>query len=129
VQRVESHTGSTNHTRDDHHGVRAEAPVSGPPATPTHANIRVRVIRYLEGILLVLLAFRFGLALLAADPANGFVRAIYGITWPFVAPFDGIFSYSVHYAASQFELFTLVAMAVYALVAWGLIKLVTIARP
>ncbi|MGC8490083.1 MAG: hypothetical protein ACP5QO_17935 [Clostridia bacterium] len=110
------------------------APVSGPstvsPASrPSALNFTVRVIRYLEGVLLVLLALRFGLAVLAADAANGIVHAVYAITWPFVAPFAGIFSYTVHYAASQFELFTLAAMAIYALIAWGLMKLLTLTQP
>lgn len=107
----------------------SSAPTVSPPSSPSALTFAVRLIRYLEGVLLVLLALRFGLAVLAADANNSIVHALYGITWPFVAPFAGIFSYSVHYAASQFELFTLVAMAIYALVAWGLTKLLTLTQP
>jgi uncharacterized protein YggT (Ycf19 family) len=89
----------------------------------------VRVIRYIDLVLLVLLAFRFVLALLGANPVNPFARFIYSLSEPFVAPFFTLFGYRVAYGVSRLELFTLVAMAVYWLVAEGLVRLVTINRP
>ena len=97
-----------------------------PRRGPTMAT---RIIRLVESVLLVLLLFRFGLALLGANPANAFANAIYSISWPFVAPFNGVFGYTVHYGIAYLELFTLVAMAVYALVARGLIEVVNLSRP
>jgi hypothetical protein len=46
-----------------------------------------------------------------------------------VAPFFGLFGYNMQYGVSKFEIYTLVAMAVYAVVAWGLAKLVTLPKP
>jgi hypothetical protein len=91
-------------------------------------NVVARVVWYVAGVLLVLLAFRFVFALLGANPANGFVNFIYTVSHPFVAPFFGIFSYNLRYGVSRFETFTLVAMAVYALIAYGIARLLTINR-
>jgi len=92
-------------------------------------NVVSRVIWYIAGVLLILLAFRFVFALLGANPNNSFANFIYSTSHPFVAPFFGLFGYDLRYGISRFESFTLVAMAVYALIAWGLVKLVTLRQP
>ncbi len=81
------------------------------------------------GILEVLLAFRFVLKLLGANPGSGFVDFVYNLSAIFTAPFTGIFSTSVASGAetvSVFEPATLVALAVYALLAWGIVALVRV---
>lgn len=100
----------------------AVRPVSG-------STLAQRVIWYVAGILLVLLAFRFALTLLGANPDNAFANFIYEASHPFVAPFFGLFGYNLEYGVSRFEIYTLVAMAVYAVVAWGLAKLFTLKDP
>ena len=106
--------------------------VSNPAAERDHGKIvATRVVWFIAGVLLVVLGMRFILALLGANPSSGFVSFIYALSYPFVAPFFGAFSYdSSGYlnGQSKFELFTLLAMAVYALVAWGVSKLVNINR-
>lgn len=97
--------------------------------TEPSGNMAARVIWYIAGVLLILLAFRFVLALLGANPSNGFANFIYSVSHPFVAPFFGLFGYDLRYGVSRFESFTLVAMAVYAVIAWGLAKLVTLSQP
>jgi len=89
-------------------------------------NLATRVIWYVAGVLLVLLAFRFTLALLGANPANAFANFIYTISHPFVAPFFSLFGYRLTYGVSRFEIYTLVAAAVYAVIAWGLARLTTL---
>ena len=69
------------------------------------------------------------LALLGANPSNPFASFIYSISYPFVAPFFTLFSYNFRYGISQFEAYTLVAVAVYALIAWGIARLIMINRP
>lgn len=96
---------------------------------PSGATIAERVIWYIAGILLVLLAFRFILALLGANSSNGFANFIYTVSHPFVAPFFSLFGYNMQYGVSKFEIYTLVAMLVYAVIAWGLARLVTLGRP
>jgi hypothetical protein len=93
------------------------------------ASVAERIIWFIAGILLVLLAFRFVFILLGANRANGFADFIYTASHPFAAPFFGLFSYEQEFGVSRIELSTLVAMAVYALVAWGLSRLATIRRP
>lgn len=89
-------------------------------------NMIARVIWYIAGVLLVLLAFRFILALLGANPSNSFANFIYSLSHPFVAPFFSLFGYNLRYGVSRFETYTLVAMLVYAVIAWGIVKLVTL---
>ncbi len=97
--------------------------------TPPPPTLAGRIIWYIGGAISILLAFRFVLALLGANPASAFAHFIYNVTTPLVSPFFGLFGYTPTYGVSRLEVFTLVAIAVYALVAWGLVKLVTITRP
>ena len=95
--------------------------------TEHRTNVVARVVWYIAGILLVLLGLRFILSLLGANTTNGFANFIYKTSHPFVAPFFSIFNYhSYTYGTSHFEVYTLVAMVVYALIAWGVAKLVTL---
>jgi hypothetical protein len=94
-------------------------------------NVLSRIIWLAAGIITLLLAFRFILALLAANPGNGFVNFIYTISHPFAVPFFGMFHYNDVYvqgSGSHFEVYTLVAMAVYLAAAWVLTALVNIGR-
>jgi hypothetical protein len=81
-----------------------------------------QVVWYVLGILEVLLAFRFLLRLLGANPGAGFTRFIYGASYPFATPFLNVFRIT-RVEGSVFEWTTLLAMIVYWLVAWGIIKL------
>lgn len=83
------------------------------------ADYAARIVYLLGSLLVSLLLLRLLLVLLAANPNNGFVNAIYNISRPFVAPFFGIFNYTPEYGASRFELGTLVAIAVYVIIAWA----------
>lgn len=87
------------------------------------------VIYYLLGALEVLLAFRLIFKLAGASMSSGFVKFVYGLTGLFVMPFEGIFrkAYSQGVeTASILEPSTIVAILVYAVLAWGLVKLVAI---
>jgi hypothetical protein len=81
-----------------------------------------QIVWYLLGLLEILLAFRFVLKLLAANPVAGFSSFIYGITYIFTAPFLSVFRIS-HVAGSIFEWTTILAMFVYWVIAIGIIKL------
>ncbi len=102
--------------------------------TTTGANqvdgqtLGARVVWYLAGILLVLLGFRFVLSLLGANTTNGFASFIYSTSHPFVAPFFSLFSYNYRYGVSRFEIYTLAAMLVYMVIAWGIVSLITLNR-
>jgi len=89
------------------------------------------IVWYILGIVEILLAFRFVLKLLGANPNSGFVDFIYSVSGILTAPFDNIFNVAstksgdIH---AVFEPSILVAAAVYALIAWGIVKLVNINR-
>jgi YggT family protein len=89
-------------------------------------NVAARIVYFLGGLLISLLAVRFLLSLLGANASAGFADFIYTITYPFVAPFFGLFSYDVQYGVSKFELGTLIAIVVYAIATALLGRLVTI---
>jgi hypothetical protein len=98
-------------------------------ASTDGSTIAARAIWWVAGALLILLAFRFILAALGANPNNGFADFIYSVSHPFVAPFFSLFGYNLQYGVSRFETYTLIAMAVYAVIAWGLARLVTLNQP
>lgn len=91
--------------------------------------LAARVVWFIAGVILTLLAFRFVFIMLGANPHNSFVNFIYTVSHPFAAPFFGIFGYTQTLGTAKLEWSTLVAMAVYALVAWGLARLFTIRHP
>jgi ABC-type Na+ efflux pump permease subunit len=86
-----------------------------------------QVVWYLLGILEVLLTFRFLLKLLGANPNAGFSSFIYSLSYPFAAPFINVF-HQTRVEGNIFEWTTLLAMAVYWLVAWGIIELFLMGR-
>jgi YGGT family len=88
------------------------------------ALYRVRqVIWLVVGIVEGLIAIRFVLRLLGANPDAGFAQLIYGLTAPLVAPFVGLFG-TPRFEGSEFEFTSLVAMMLYALLAWAVLKVV-----
>jgi len=88
-----------------------------------------RIVWYIAGVILTLLAFRFVLILLGANRNSGFADFIYTASNPLVAPFYGLFNYDLDYGVSRFEIYTLIAMAVYTVIAFGIVRLITLAKP
>ena len=83
-----------------------------------------QVIYYLLSLLEVLLGFRFIFMLLEQIPKRLYFF-LYSITGIFIAPFSGIFSPDPQQALPQDPLdpATLIAMLIYALAAWGIVRL------
>jgi len=109
----------------------------GPKAAVTTETKRVatssQTVEYLVyfffGALEILLAFRLVLKLTGASISSGFVGLIYGLTGLFILPFEGIFRRGYTQGietTSVLEPSTLVAMIVYAVLAWGIVKLIRI---
>lgn len=116
-------TTRTTRVREDDVASNGEAEV-----VTDRSNIASRIVWFVAGVLLTLLAFRFVLVLLGANPSNGFANFIYTVSHPFAAPFFGLFGYSLRYGVSRVEVSTLIAMAVYAVVAYGIARLLTIGQ-
>jgi hypothetical protein len=114
--------------------VRSEHVSVPSDATQREAGVeRARqVIYFIFGFVEALLAMRFVLLLLGANPDSPFVSLIYGLSNPFVLPFVGIFG-EPRFAGSVIEWSSLVGIVVYLLVAYGLARIVELvaapARP
>jgi hypothetical protein len=83
----------------------------------------VPVIWWIVGFVDILLAIRFVLKLLGGSTVSGFVTFMYNITQPLVAPFHGIFNTAVQ-GRSILEPESLVAIAIYSLIGWGIVSLI-----
>lgn len=95
-------------------------------ATVPRTTIAARIVWLIAGVIMSLLAFRFVLALLGANRENAFADMVFTLSYPFAAPFFGLFGYTASYGASRFEFETLVAIGVYALIAALVSRLLTI---
>ena len=82
-----------------------------------------QILWLLFGFLEALIGLRVILKLIGANPAAFFAQMIYGITDVFLWPFAGI-TPDPGVGAFQLEISSIIAMIVYALVAWGLTKLI-----
>ena len=81
-----------------------------------------QIVWYIVGIIEVLLALRFVLKLLGANAGAGFTNFIYSASWFLAAPFYSVFHIS-QIEGNVFEWTSLLAMAVYGLIGWGIVKL------
>jgi hypothetical protein len=85
-----------------------------------------QIIWLVTSILEALIGIRILLKLLGANPQAGFAQFIYGITAVFLAPFLALFS-APSADGSVLEISSLVAMLVYALLAWGIVRVMWVA--
>lgn len=92
-------------------------------ARSTAANI----VWFIVGTITILLGLRFVFKLLGANQSSGFVDVLYGVTDVLTAPFDSIFGVTQSTTTevdSVFEPSIIVAALVYALIGWGIVKLI-----
>jgi len=87
-----------------------------------------QIIWYILGIIEVILASRVFLKLLGAYSGSGFTAFIYTLSNPFALPFAGILRTS-QASSSVIEWSTLIAMIVYAIVAYGIVELLQLIKP
>jgi hypothetical protein len=82
----------------------------------------VQLVYLVFGLIEALIAIRFVLKALGANPSAGFAEFIYGLTGPLVAPFYGLFGNPAA-QGSVLEVHSIVALIVYALLAWLIVRL------
>jgi hypothetical protein len=87
----------------------------------TNSQTYEYLIYFIFGFVETLLVFRLLLKLAGASQGSSFVNLIYGITNLLVQPFVGIFG-----KIQTFEPTIVVAIIVYAMLGWGIVKLVRI---
>lgn len=100
-----------------------------PVREATYTQTTEYLIYFFFGFLEILLAFRLVLKLAGASQLSGFVRFIYGLTGVAIMPFEGMFRRGFApglETASVLEPSTLVALIVYPVLVWGIIKLMRI---
>ncbi len=83
----------------------------------------VQAVYLVFGLVEILLVIRFLLRLLGANAQAEFARFIYGVTAGLVAPFVGLFG-TPSSDGSVLEVHTIVAIIVYALVAWLIARVI-----
>lgn len=115
VRETSDNVDNTNATRSVRAADRADGPL-----------VFHKVVWYIAGIIIALLALRVVFLLLAANQGSPFVDLVYGLSGIFAAPFFGIFGYTPAYGQVVLEVSSLVAIAIYALIAWGIAKLATL---
>ena len=71
------------------------------------------------GILEAMIALRIGLKLIGANPESPIVALIYGFTYLFLFPFEGMTATPAA-GSMVLELSSFFAMAIYALIAWAI---------
>lgn len=124
--KMEEHTKETVTTEERGTGPAERKPAKRESTGPQTIEY---VVYFVFGVLDILLAFRLILRLLGAGTSSSFVNFIYNLSGAFIWPFQGIFSSTVAPGAetvSVFEPATLIAIIVYAILAWGIVQLVRI---
>jgi uncharacterized protein YggT (Ycf19 family) len=84
-----------------------------------------QLIWLLTGLLEGLFALRLVMRLIAANPAAPFAQFVYGLTAPFLLPFQGLLG-TPSVGDAALEITTIIAMIVYALIAWALTALINV---
>src|SRR6266542_2390124 len=115
-------------TVDDDQVIRSEHVHVPSEATRRAAMIArsKQIIYFIFGIINVLLLLRFIFLALGASQASPFVNFIYGLSRPFVLPFQGIFGEPT-FGDAVLEWASLVAIAIYMLIAYGLARVLELA--
>lgn len=91
-------------------------------------TVLARVVWFVFGAIEIVIAIRFTLTLFGANAEAAFARFIYAVSDVFMAPFNAIFTTS-SVSGATIEWSALVAIVVYALVAWGLVALIGVVSP
>lgn len=87
-----------------------------------------QVVWYVLAVVEVLLGFRMTLKAVSANPLSGFTSLIYSVSDPLALPFRGILQATVS-GDSVIEWSTIVAVIVYALIAYGIVYLLQMVKP
>jgi len=96
------------------------------------AHIHEQILYQVSGLISLgvsilnsLICVRFLLVILDADRTNDFVRFVFITSQPFLAIFQGLIRSPV-YKEVEFELISLLAITVYSLLGWIMLKLLSI---
>jgi hypothetical protein len=106
---------------------RRQKVVAHAPSTRTVLVSRVsKLIWLIASVINVLLALRFVLKLIAANPGNPFTDFMYSVTGFLVGPFVGIVNTPVAQSGATVDVAALFAMVVYTILALVIVQLIRI---
>jgi hypothetical protein len=114
---LSAHVASTDQRSEVHTEVR----------TPIEMVLS-RIVMFIFGFIEVVIALRFVLKLFGANTEAAFVQLVYGVSTVFMRPFEAVFQTQTVEGAT-FEWSALVAIAVYALIAWGIVAFIGAVSP
>ncbi len=123
-QTVEEHQVVT----DSGDNIQRRRSVTTGTSTADSRIVARRVVWYVAGFIIAFLALRVVLLLFGANRGSGFVDFVYAVSGFFAAPFIGIFP-APTYGQFFFDTASIIAIIVYALIAWGLARLFTLNTP
>jgi len=83
------------------------------------------LITAVGGLIVLVLGIRFILSALQVDRLAEPASFVYNASFPFVAPFFGLFNYQQQMGVIRFEYQTVIAIAFWALVTWALAWLIS----
>jgi hypothetical protein len=86
------------------------------------------VVWFVFGVIEVFIGIRFVLKLIGANAEAGFVQFVNGFSGIFMAPFEAILG-TDSVSGATLEWSALVAIVIYALIAWGLVTLIGVVSP
>lgn len=86
-----------------------------------------QIVWFIFGAIEILLALRFVMKLLGANPLATFTDIIYSLTSVLVSPFVAVFRTS-YQSGAIFEWTTLLAAFIYALIAYGILNLLLMSQ-
>lgn len=95
--------------------------------TPRQVALRkfTSIIWWFTSVLEAFIGLRVALRVLAANPGNPFVNFVYGVTNPFLWPFQSLAA-APSAGGSVLEISSVIAMVVYLMIAWMLVELLWI---
>ncbi len=116
-------------TQEDNTNTVTTTPVKRGATKATSSQTVQYLVYFFFGALEILLVFRLILKLTGANILSAFVGLVYGLTGVFILPFEGIFRRGFTQGletTSVLEPSTLIAIIVYAVLAWGIVRLLRV---
>ena len=121
----EQQTTEVRTTADQEGATQVERQTVATSRPKDGAVVAQRIIWYIAGFIMTFLALRVVLLMLGANQGNFFVDFVYAVGGFFAMPFMGIFGEPT-YGQFFFDTSSVVAIVVYALLAWGISKAFTL---
>lgn len=107
--------------------IESFSPLGSPSTKPLYRG--TQIVWYAFYVIETFLAFRFLLKLIGANAAAGFTRFVNNISGVFMSPFRYVLPTPQVASGSVFEWSTLLAMLVYWVLAWAIVRLLVMGKP